>query len=191
MEIFKKFIDNQNYIDDESSKKFIKATTLKHFQKKEFLSKVGETATSFYILKSGVVRSYYIDETGKTHIRNLFTKMETTGDVGALLTGEPTKLYYDCLTDCEIYVVNFESFIDLTKQNHGFSMFYNTILTKVTLTFEAKIYDLSLLNGTARYLKLKKQIPEIENLIPQYHIASYLNISPVQLSRIRKEIYSK
>ena len=191
MESFKKYIDNQNYIDTESSTKFIKATTLKHFKKKEFLSKVAETATNFYILKSGIVRSYYIDEAGKTHIRSLFTKMETTGDVGALLTGEPTKLYYDCLTDCEIYIVNFNSFVDITRQNHSFSMFYNTILTKVTLSFEAKIYDLSILNGTERYLKLKKQIPEIENLIPQYHIASYLNITPVQLSRIRKEIYSK
>jgi hypothetical protein len=47
------------------------------------------------------------------------------------------------------------------------------------------------LNGTERYLKLKKQISGIENLIPQYHIASFLNITPVQLSRIRKDLLKK
>jgi len=38
-------------------------------------------------------------------------------------------------------------------------------------------------------LKFKKDNPGIENLIPLYHIASYLNITPVQLSRIRKDLY--
>ena len=38
------------------------------------------------------------------------------------------------------------------------------------------------------YLKLIGQIPEINDLIPQFHIASYLGITPVQLSRIRKKL---
>ncbi len=54
-----------------------------------------------------------------------------------------------------------------------------------------RISELSSLNATERYVKLKKEIPDIDNLIQQYHIASYLNITPVQLSRIRKELYSK
>jgi len=54
-----------------------------------------------------------------------------------------------------------------------------------------KIHDLSILNATERFKKLKKEKPTIENLIKQYHIASYLNITPTQLSRIKKEYYSK
>ena len=54
---------------------------------------------------------------------------------------------------------------------------------------EKRIFDLSSLDAKQRYLKLRKFIPEIDALIPQYHIASYLNITPVQLSRIRKDIY--
>ncbi len=65
------------------------------------------------------------------------------------------------------------------------------MLEYLFLNMEDRIYDLTLLNATEKYLKLKDEIPEIENLIAQYHIASYLNITAVQLSRIRKEIYSK
>jgi hypothetical protein len=68
---------------------------------------------------------------------------------------------------------------------------YANALESIFLLLEARIYDLSVLNATRRYLKLKKQIPSIENIIPQYHIASYLNVSAVQLSRIRKEMYSR
>lgn len=65
------------------------------------------------------------------------------------------------------------------------------MLESIFLLLESRIYDLSVLDATERYLKLKNEISNIEEFIPQYHIASYLNISPVQLSRIRKEIYSK
>ena len=56
---------------------------------------------------------------------------------------------------------------------------------------EKRIYELTVLNATQRYLKLQKEIPNIDRLIPQYHIASFLNVTPVQLSRIKKELYSK
>ena len=46
------------------------------------------------------------------------------------------------------------------------------------------------LDATARYLQLLKQNPTIEDSISQYHIASYLGITAVQLSRIRKKINS-
>lgn len=75
--------------------------------------------------------------------------------------------------------------------DNDIAVIYANVLESIFLLLEDKIYDLSALNATELYLKLKKQIPDIENLIPQYHITSYLNVSAVQLIRIRKEIYSK
>ena len=37
---------------------------------------------------------------------------------------------------------------------------------------------------------LKKTVPEIEKQIPLHQIASYLNVNAVQLSRIRRKLYS-
>jgi hypothetical protein len=44
------------------------------------------------------------------------------------------------------------------------------------------------MDAKAQYLALLKKMPNIEELIPQYQIASYLSITPVQLSRIRRKI---
>ncbi|MBL4642043.1 MAG: Crp/Fnr family transcriptional regulator, partial [Flavobacteriaceae bacterium] len=98
---------------------------------------------------------------------------------------------YDCLTDAEILVGDFPAFIKSTEEHHDLALFYNRILESIFIRTEKRIYDLSVLNATERYLKLKTDIPDIENLIQQYHIASYLSITAVQLSRIRKELYSK
>ena len=53
---------------------------------------------------------------------------------------------------------------------------------------DVKHKELLSMNATQRYLSLRKQIPNIDNLIPQYQIASYLSITPVQLSRIRAKL---
>ena len=79
----------------------------------------------------------------------------------------------------------------MTNSDLEFSSFYIKILEGSYINSENKVYDLSVLNSTERYIKLKKEIPDIENLIPQYQIASYLNITPTQLSRIRREYYSR
>ena len=39
--------------------------------------------------------------------------------------------------------------------------------------------------------KLQQEFPKLDQLIPQYHIASYLGISQTQLSRIRNQIKTK
>ena len=145
----------------------------------------------FFLLKSGVIRSFDIDDNGKEHIRTLYVPITTSGPLSSLITKKPSTTTYECLTNCEILVGDYPAFIKSTEEHHDLTQFYNRILENIFLRTEKRIHDLTVLNGTERYLKLKNDIPQIENLIPQYHIASFLNITPVQLSRIRKELYSK
>ena len=44
-------------------------------------------------------------------------------------------------------------------------------------------------NAVTRYLNFRKAYPGIEQRVNQYHIASYLGITPVALSRIRKNLH--
>jgi CRP-like cAMP-binding protein len=191
MKLLIDFINKINPIPKKSSDKLISLIKVKELKKGDNIVDVGEIPNEFYILKSGVIRSFYTDEKGKEYIRHIFTPFKAAGALGALILDKPSKLSYDCLLDCEVYVFNFKEFKCLIEKDHAICRLYASVLEVIFLTLESKIYDLSVLNATERYLKLKKQNPDIENLIPQYHIASYLNITPVQLSRIRKEIYSK
>lgn len=191
MKLLSVFINNFHPLPPESFERFLALTKLKTFSPKEILTKVGETPKELFILKSGIVRSYYTNEKGKEYIRSLFVPFSSTGSLGSLVSKKPSELTYECITDCELYAINFEKLKKLALVDNNVAVMYANALESIFLLLEDKIYDLSALNATERYLKLQKQIPNIENLIPQYYIASYLNISPVQLSRIRKEIYSK
>ncbi|MFN0730022.1 Crp/Fnr family transcriptional regulator [Polaribacter gochangensis] len=163
----------------------------KFYKKGDIIVNAGEIPTNFYILKTGVLRSFLRDSKGKEHIKTIYIPITTSGSLSSLITKKPSNAIYDCLTDAEILVGNFHEFIKQTEKHHDLALLYNRVLESIFIRTEKRIFELSVLNATERYIKLKKEIPNISNLIQQYHIASYLNITPVQLSRIRKELYSK
>ncbi len=177
-------------ISENSIELFSSIMTLEHYPKGKMLIKQGQIASNFYIIKSGIARSYMKDNEGKEHIRTLYTQQSTFGALSSLIEKKPSNASYNCLSECELYVANFEHFLHLTRVKHELAIFYNKVLEKIFIRTERKVDELTLLSATERYLKVKKQIPNIDNMIPQYHIASYLNITPVQLSRIRKKLYS-
>ncbi|MFK8059608.1 MAG: Crp/Fnr family transcriptional regulator [Polaribacter sp.] len=191
MEIVKNTIEKFATLSKDSKKSLYSLGKPISLKKGDYIAEAGSIPENIYILKSGVARSYFTDKKGKEYTRNIFTSIRAVGPLGALILNKPSKFSYDCLSDCELIVVNFKQFKKLTTNNIEIGNFYAKVLEYVFLELESKVYDLSVLNATERYLKLKRNNPNIENLIPQYHIASFLNITPVQLSRIRKEIYTK
>ena len=161
-----------------------------HYKKGDLIENQGKISTKFYILTKGVMRSFITDTQGNEHIRTIFTPIGTTGSLSSLITQTASNASYDCLTATEILEGDFDIFRKYTQQYKEMSLFYSSVLESIFIKTEKRFYELAVLNSTERYLRLKQEIPNIENLIPQYHIASYLNITAVQLSRIRKKLYS-
>ena len=192
MESLKLFIDFYGTpLSDKTMEAIIPLLKKNYLKKGDVIVKHLELSSKFYILISGVVRSFVTDDKGKERIRTLYVPITTTGPLSSLITNTKSDATYDCLTDCTLLEGSFSEIKRLINNHHDLSLFYSKALERSFIRTENRIYDLSVLNSTERYLKLKKKVPNIDNIIPQYHIASYLNITPVQLSRIRKELYSK
>lgn len=182
------------YIDivaDEDVRLFESISSFKKFSKGDSIINYGRPTSHFYILKKGIVGCFTNDRKGKEFIRTLYIEGNPFGDLSTLIKAKSlSNANYKCLTDSEVYEISCEDFIKLRDTSDNFSTIYIKVLETVCLRLERKIDEISFLNATERYTKLTKDIPDINNLLPQYQIASYLNITPVQLSRIRKNIFS-
>lgn len=154
----------------------------------EFLTENGEKPTDFLIIKSGIIRSYFLNEDGKEITKAFYTSGYVSGAMSAMMQNKISDVNYQALTKVTGYKGNFFDFKKLTLKHHEMSVFYVKSLEDAYLKTENVILDISTHTATERYLLLKERIPDIDNLISQRYIASYLNITPVQLSRIRKKL---
>lgn len=154
----------------------------------DFFIKSNEYPTEFFIIKTGLIRSYLETEDGKEITRNIFTPGQVASSLSAVIKNTPSELNYQALTKVTGYKADFLKFKELTLKHHKLSLLYIKTLEDSYLKAENVILDISTHTSTERYLLLRKRVPNIDNLISQRHIASYLNITPVQLSRIKKKL---
>ncbi|MFI1743872.1 Crp/Fnr family transcriptional regulator [Thalassobellus sediminis] len=152
------------------------------------LIKLDEMTSKIYMLVSGVVRCYISTESGKEFNKSFYMPISFVGALTALREKKPSSFTFETLTDCKVYEVDYYKLMKLCENNLVLKDMHNSILAMLYAKYEKRLVELISMDATKRYLELRKQNPKIDDLISQYHIASYLGITAVQLSRIRKKI---
>jgi len=180
-----------NEISDDAINAFYNIVELKEYKKGDLLIEHEKSNNKFFIIKSGLVASFIRNQDGSDFIRTIYKQFDEVASLKSLITNDKSSAAYKCLMDSEVFETTFEDFIKLSQDHKELGILHIKVLEKTYLASEKRITELSALDGTERYLQLKKEIPNIDNLLPQYQIANYLNVTPVQLSRIRKKIFSK
>ena len=158
------------------------------FQKGEFLLKKGTVASSYSCLVNGLVRSYVYDYNGNEITTGFIGKNELVIDVVSLFNQVPSIEYFQALTDCECYLIDFEDFQGLYHSIKGFNEWGRSWMS--ASLFEIKQRSITMITDSAtdRYRSLSKQHPQILLQAPLKYIASYLGITDTSLSRIRKDL---
>ncbi|MEM9887810.1 MAG: Crp/Fnr family transcriptional regulator [Bacteroidota bacterium] len=156
--------------------------------KNDFFVKEGQYAQRIGFLKKGIVRAFFLSEDGKEYTKQFFVAPALVGAYSALLSKRPNQIAQQALTDCEILVANFSDIEKLYDTFHDLERLGRKIAEFYFLEKEEKEIEMALLDADKRYLILREKFPTIESIVPQYHIASYLGISPTQLSRVRRKL---
>ena len=157
-------------------------------KKGEYFIRKGQYAKEIAFLETGLVRAYYIDQTGKEYNKTFFSAPTIIGSYAALISKQQNAVAQQALTDCTIWKASFHRIEELSQGNYEIERLRRIIAESYFLSNEKKELEMALLDAEKRYLLLQQQYPGIELKIPQYHIAAYLGISPTQLSRIRKNL---
>lgn len=159
--------------------------------KNEYFAEVNKTARKIAFLKTGVVRAFFVNQEGKDYNKQFFVGPSMIGAYTSLLTGNRNLIAQQALTDCIIYTCDFASLISLYGEYQDLERFARKIAEHYFLEKEKKEIEIVLLDASQRYILFQKEFPTLQQLIPQFHIASYLGISATQLSRIRKQFATK
>ncbi|OJJ23987.1 Crp/Fnr family transcriptional regulator [marine bacterium AO1-C] len=162
-----------------------KPTTLKA---EEYFAEQNAIAKEIAFLESGCVRAFFTNAEGKEYNKQFFVGPSLIGAYTSLLQDTPNRIPQQALTDCKIWVVNYQALEQNYAKFHDLERLARKIAEYYFLEKERKELEMALQDATQRYFNFRQQFPTLEQLIPQYHIASYLGISATQLSRIRRKL---
>lgn len=187
--MLKEIIDEYIILTDESFKALSKLVIKKKYHKKDFLIKDKKDFNKFFILTDGIARSATLDDDGKKRTRDIFQPPWIFTSLKNNIQKDDFffSIEFDCLTDVIVYEGDFLKLKEILPKYPDLVQLYIRCLETTLPKFIDNAAMFAHLDATERYLSLKKKIPNIENLIQLNHIANYLNITPVQFSRIRKK----
>ena len=157
-------------------------------KKGDYFVREGEYANEIAFLERGVVRAFYTSNEGKEYNKTFFTAPAIIGSYASLISKEKNRLPQQALSDCVIWRLNYDVIERLSENNYELERLRRRIAERFFVGNEKKQLEMALLEAKERYLIFREEHPGVEDTIPQYHIASYLAISPTQLSRIRQKL---
>ena len=157
------------------------------FQKNTYLIEEGRTASYYYFLESGFLRSYVIDIEGNDITTNFFAEGDIVIDWHSYFLKKPCRESIQALSSGVCWKISFQNFMNL----FNIEAFREVGRTRLIQNyFHLKNHSISIIADQAkdRYLNLLNEKPSIVQNVPLKHIATYLGITDTSLSRIRKEI---
>ncbi len=155
------------------------------FDKNSYLVKAGEIADRSYFISSGLVRLFYITESGREFNKFFCMENSNTGSYRSLLLKEPSSYYIQALEPTEVVFMSRENLYILYERHRCWERFGRISAEGFILLKELREKELIMDSLETRYLQFLKEYPGLVDRIPQYHIASYLGVTDVALSRMR------
>lgn len=138
----------------------------------------GELDSKIYVVRNGLLRSYYIDRKGKEHIFMFGPEGWVVAD--ACSEKVPCELFIDALEDTHYIVMKKD--IERDSRPHSFAQ-----LVKRLLVLQQRTLMLMSASATERYEHFEATYPDILQRVPQRMIASYLGVTPEALSKLKRE----
>jgi len=163
-------------------------------KKGEIVHYAGDVFSEVWYIKSGLARSYFIDNNGKDFTWQLYFNDESMSKIN-LFMDDSVSYYeqsgslvsFEILEDAQFEVISIADMDELFNLNMKWQHFGRMMIHD---TWYASTYKrvLSLMgeNAEERYTRLLKEYPTIFDKVKSYHIASYLGIAPQTLSKLRK-----
>lgn len=180
--------NNGTYLDEKSIfllRDIFKPKTLK---KEMYFLEAGEQSAEIGFISKGVFRSYYIDKVGNDITKYFYMEGGILFSYEAHLFQKEAEYYIQALEDSEILVAKISDFEKVVEGNYNLLLFYKKMIDRTLVMKEEHASSFKLLNSVERYKKFISKYPALERRIKQCYLASYLGITPVSLSRIRKKL---
>ena len=154
------------------------------YAKGEMILKEGEICRQFLYIDKGLVRQFYFKH-GKEVTEHLGQEQTIVMCIESLFKEEPTKLQMEALEPTTVYALPKADLERVAMHNVNIQILYRKILEESLIISQIHADLVRFETAKDRYKKLCKLCPQVVLRAPLVYIASYLQMTPETLSRVR------
>ena len=176
-----KFIDLS---DDEFTNCLLPVIEVRHFGKKELVTRAGEVENYFNFIIKGLVRKYY-----KKGSNEINTQISFEGHM--ILSQEsfhsrlPSEYFIETIEASTFVSISHDNLENVYVQSHRMERLARRLITYAMVIKDGWQMQLIKMTPRERFLNFVTKNPDLMQRVPQKYLASFLNIKPETFSRFK------
>lgn len=157
------------------------------FARGEKVVESGVVSDAIYYVERGMVREFYF-KNNKSVTEYLAADGTIVMSIESLFREEPSKLVIEALEPTLVYALPKKRLEEVALHNVNIQILYRKILEESLIISQRRADLLRFESAKDRYLKLCKLNPKVIMKAPLVYVASYLQMTPETLSRVRSAV---
>lgn len=154
------------------------------FAKGEMILSEGEVCENIYYIERGLIRQFYF-KNGKQITEHLGEDRTIFMCIESLFREEPTKLQVEAIEPTTVYALPKRRLEQVALHNVNIQILYRKILEESLIISQVHADLVRFETAQDRYKKMCKLSSQVILRAPLVYIASYLQMTPETLSRVR------
>ena len=150
----------------------------------------GDVSTSIFYVKRGMVLQYY-----KKNNQIVTEHISIEGDmvicIESLFKGEPSKIVASMLEPGVVYGIPRDALNMIASRSFELCKLIFAFYRRSLIVSQRKADILRFETAKERYIRIMKENPEIVRRAPLHNVASFLQMAPETLSRVRAQVSEK
>jgi CRP-like cAMP-binding protein len=151
-----------------------------------YFLRAGQSATEVAVVVTGLLREHFVMKDGADRTKAFVAELEMTGSLADLLTGGPSRAFIVAEEPSRLLVTSYDAMRALARKYPAWRRFGTRVLERLLVTKAEREYELLGLDAEERYRAFADRYPGLESRLAGKHVASYLGITPVHFSRLRR-----
>lgn len=178
-------------ISDKELEDFLSRCIEKKFARHEIVSRPNVVPNEIFFINNGLIRVIVTDNEGIDHSLHFALENQFIADYSAFLLKQPSLYLLQTEEETETVVLP-RAAIDWGYKNLKEGDKLGRLIAEFYFIYQDnRLKNLYATTPKQRYDTITEVFPNIHNRVPQHMIASYLGITPVHLSRLKKAAYEK
>lgn len=179
---------DKTYLMSKESKLLVTENISEVYYRKNFvIISADRVEKNLYFIKKGIARTF--SKIGDQEITFAFGKEgDTIASLNSFIANQKGYEYIELLEDCVLYELNSKCLQELFNTSIDIANWGRRFAENELIKTEERLISRQFGTASERYEELLLKFPDLINRVQLGHIASYLGITQVSLSRIRREL---